>query len=174
MCLSTGIYCNSLFSVSVQRLEESKDAIMRHPFHHLYPTLQLFIAHRLDRNAAAAFLTVDFHYTMTAIYPGSTTIHCYAYLAHPRFDLSSLLSFVVDGAVPATPFGQQNRFLTCSFRFHDSKKNGFHQPGVYLIEAVVRFSGPAFPIEADRYIRLQNSFLTYTPPQHIYLTPNSL
>ena len=133
----------------------------------------LFIAHRLDHHTATALLTIDFHYTMTAIYPGSTTIHCYAYLAHPRFEFSSLLSFVVDGAVPATPFGRQNRFLTCSFRFRDFKKIGFHQPGVYLIEAVVRLSDPALPIEADRDIRLQNSFLTYTPPQYIYLTPTS-
>ena len=74
---------------------------------------------------------------MKTIYPGSTVLQCYAYLAHPRFEESTVQTYILDAAIPGTAFGHQNRFLTCSLRFRDYNDFGFRGRGVYVIEAKV-------------------------------------
>ena len=100
---------------------------------------------------------------MTTIHPGSTTIHCFAFLAHPRFEESPVRSFVLDAAIPAKPFGRKNRFLTCSFRLCDYDEVGFQHAGVYLVEAKVTSSSTVYDNNIDRNtIRSSNTLWTHT------------
>ena len=100
---------------------------------------------------------------MTTIHPGSTTIHCFAFLAHPRFEETPVRSFVLDAAIPATPFGRKNRFVTCSFRFCDYDDVGFHRAGVYLVEAKVTSSLTVYGNNINPVTnRSSNTYWTHT------------
>ena len=104
------------------------------------------------------------------ISPGTTIIHCYAYLAHPRFERSPVPSYILDAALPAMLFGQQCRFITCSLRFRDYNNVSFHCPAVYLIEANVYLSSNQLFDDINNSVRSQNLFQTYISKVPPYLT----
>jgi hypothetical protein len=72
------------------------------------------------------------------MYAGSGHVHCYAYLAHPRFQSFPLTSTIFDAAIPTTRFGPDHCFFTCSFRTHHYSDVLVYGPGMYLIEAKAR------------------------------------
>ncbi|KAN0135909.1 hypothetical protein V8E53_006361 [Lactarius tabidus] len=74
---------------------------------------------------------------MTAIYPGSAHVHCYAYVAHPRFESGPLKSTIFDVAIPAVQWGRHCQFFTCSLRVCHYDDVQFYEPGIYLIDAKI-------------------------------------
>ena len=106
----------------------------------------------------------------TMINPGTIIIHCYTYLAHPRFECLPVPSYILDAALPAMPFSQQCQFITCSLCFRDYNNISFHRPAIYLIEANVYLSSNQLFDDINNSVRLQNLFQTYISKVPPYLT----